>query len=114
MNYIVLLFCSFLLPIISFKQVKPKLCINCKYFIPYNDDNDNAIDGKCSFFPKKEGKINYLISGINENEYYYCSTVRGESSMCGEDGVKYKKKIVKNDKKDKNLNKNNKTIKIML
>lgn len=99
MNYIVLLFCSFLLPIISFKQVKPKLCINCKYFIPYND---NQRFGRCSFFPKKEGKINYLVTGINENEYYFCSTVRDESSMCGEDGKNYKKKTIKNNKNDKN------------
>jgi hypothetical protein len=95
MNYIILIICSIILPIISLKQVKPKLCINCKYFIP---DNDTGKFGKCSFFKKKESDTNYLVNGIiaQEEYYYYCSTSRLNEHMCGEEGKYYKKKIVKN------------------
>jgi hypothetical protein len=88
MNYIILIFYSIILPIISLKQNKPKLCINCKYFI-----TDNITDkfGRCSFFPKPNGKINYLVNGINDDEYFFCSTSRETNSMCGEEGKYYKK-----------------------
>lgn len=124
MNFIIII-CSFILPIISFnqysfnmpalraelnkmkpllceskirkdvKQMKPKLCIHCKYFIP---DNDTGIDkfGKCSLFETKKGKLNYLVSGKTEEKYNYCSTSRYSNYMCGEEGKYYKKKIVKN------------------
>lgn len=91
MNYIILIICSIILPIISLKQTKPKLCINCKYFIL---DNDNSKFGKCSFFPKKESA--FLVNGISDENYYYCSVSRDAKDMCGEDGKYYKKKIVKN------------------
>ena len=93
MNYIILIICSIILPIFSLKQIKPKLCINCKYFIP---DNDSGKYAKCSFFTKDENKINYLVNGIVKEEYYYCSTSRTANNMCGEEGKYYKKKIVKN------------------
>jgi len=86
MNYVILIFYSIILPIISLRQINPKLCINCKYFIT---DNDTGKFGKCSFFPKKDIKINYLVNGINsinKNEYYYCSTSRDTNDMCGEEG----------------------------
>ena len=93
MNYIILIFYSIILPIISLKQNKPKFCINCKYFIP---DNDTGKFGKCSLFPKQDGKINYLVNGIKDDEYFYCSTSREYDNMCSEEGKYYKKKIVKN------------------
>lgn len=91
MNFIISIF-FIILPIIYSKQVKhikPKLCINCKHFI---SDNDNGKYGKCSLFPKHEGKINFLVNGINEEDYYYCSTVREYNAKCGEEGKYYKKK----------------------
>ena len=75
--------------IISLKEPVQKICINCKYFI---SDNSNGAYGKCSLFPKKEAKIKFLVNGIDEEEYYYCSTVRGTIDMCGEEGKYYKKK----------------------
>ena len=96
MNYILLLICSIILPIVSLKTNKPKICINCKYFIP---DNDNGKFGKCSFFPRRENNINFLVNGINEENYYYCSTSRNTKDMCGEEGKYYKKKIVKKNEK---------------
>ena len=95
MNSIIFIVCYIILPIISLKQVKPKLCINCKHFIT---DNDTGKYGKCSLFERKEGKINFLVNGINEKEYYYCNTLRDTNNMCGEEGKYYKKKIVKKEK----------------
>jgi len=92
MNYIILIICSIILPIISLKQTKPKLCINCKHFIT---DNDSGKYGKCFLFPKKEGKNNFLVNGVNENSYYHCSISREYNDMCGEEGKYYKKKILK-------------------
>ena len=67
-----------------------KLCINCKYFIP---DNNTGIFGKCSFFPKKKNKIDFLVNGIIQKNYYYCSVSRQTKYLCGEEGKYYKKKI---------------------
>lgn len=50
MNYIFLIICSIILPIVSLKITKPKLCINCKYFI---SDSCDDIFSKCSFFPQQ-------------------------------------------------------------
>ena len=95
MNYILLIICSIILQIVSLKHIKPRLCVNCKYFLPDNDSGSGKY-GKCSLFHRKEGKINYLVTGINKSEYYYCSTSRETNDMCGEEGKCYKKKIVKN------------------
>jgi hypothetical protein len=98
MNYIILLLFSIIFPISCFNSVKPKLCINCKYFKLNNKDTKF---GQCSFFPKEEGKINFLVNGINEELYYYCSTARQSNDMCGPEGQYFKKKIIKkNDKND--------------
>jgi hypothetical protein len=53
----------------------------------------NGKYGKCSFFPIRD--INFLVNGINEEKYYYCSTSRDSNDMCGEEGKYYKKKTVK-------------------
>ena len=98
MNIILIIFSSIILPIMSLKYIKPKLCINCKHFIT---DNDNGKFGKCSLFTKKEGKINFLVNGLNENSYYHCSTSREYNDMCGEEGKYYKKNIIKKIKKIK-------------
>ena len=47
------------------------------------------------FFDIKQGKINFLVNGVNENLYYDCYTSREYNDMCGEEGKYYKKKIVK-------------------
>lgn len=91
MNYIVLIICSIILPIISVKQIKPNLCINCKYFIP-DTLTDAGIFSKCSFFPINEGKIDLVNGIIKPYGTYYCSTARGSHDMCGEEGKHYKKK----------------------
>jgi hypothetical protein len=92
MKYIFFIICSIILPIISVKVTKPKLCINCKHFIT---DNNTGLFGKCSLFPLKEGEINFLVNGINEEKYSYCTTSRSFDNMCGVEGKKYKKKYSK-------------------
>jgi len=89
MNYITLITYSILLTINSLTHIKPNLCINCKYFIP---DIHSDKFGKCSLFPKKDSKITFLVSGIYEDEYYFCSTSRNVNEMCGEEGKYYKEK----------------------
>ena len=87
MNYIMLVISVIIIPIMSLNKVK--LCINCKYFLP---DNKNNIYGKCLLFPYSQCRINYLVSGVNKDEYFYCTTAISHTSMCGEEGEKYKKK----------------------
>ena len=84
-----LLILSFILPIYYGLIQEPKLCINCKHFLP---DKTNTVFGRCSLFPKKDGKINYLVNGVMTEEYYYCSTMR--TSTCGEKGKYYKKRVI--------------------
>jgi hypothetical protein len=80
-------------------QVKPKKCIDCKYFIKeeefYSEYNNNRF-GKCSVFPVLESNNDYLVSGIEyeENiEYHYCSTARTLDHMCGKEGKQYEQKL---------------------
>jgi hypothetical protein len=94
MNCIILIFFSIILPIISLKQIKPKLCIDCKYFI---SDNNTGKYGKCSFFPTDKSRIHLLVNGVEEQDCYYCSTSRTSSDMCGKEGKHYKKKRVKKE-----------------
>ena len=79
----------------SLKEIKPKLCINCKYFIT---DNRSGVYGKCLLFPKDEKRSDSydLVTGAESNiEYMYCYKTRGEEHMCGKEGKMYKKKYTK-------------------
>ena len=85
---------------------QPKLCINCKFFIPGETGNDNL--GKCSITPHyldtpttKYSLVTGESNQVINTEYYYCSTARTFENMCGPDGKHYKKKYIrKNSKKD--------------
>ena len=96
MNYLLVIFCSIILPIFSFKEIRPKLCINCRYFIT---DNDTGEYGKCSLFPKVTVKMyDFFVNGIRkheEKEYTYCSTVRSRDDKCGVEGKFHKRKYNK-------------------
>lgn len=103
MNYFILIICSIILPIISLKQTKPKLCVNCKYFIPSVTNND--IHGKCSASVKESEVLSkYLVTGVKEikpTEYLYCVNARTSinPNLCGEEGKYYKKKTAKKNNK---------------
>lgn len=95
MKYIFSLLSILFLPILSFKEIKSKLCINCEYFIT---DHDTNKFGKCSLFPKEENNIYSLVNGIHEDkniEYHYCSSARELEHRCGKEGKMYKKKYIK-------------------
>lgn len=95
MEYIFFLFSLLFLPILSLKEIKPKLCTNCKYFIT---DNKTGKYGRCSLFPKEETNIYTLVNGIredNDDNYNFCATSRSIENMCGKEGKKYKKKYTK-------------------
>lgn len=51
MKYIFTILSMLFLQIVSFKEIKPKLYVNCKYFIT---DNDTDKFVKCSLFLIKE------------------------------------------------------------
>lgn len=97
---------SIILPIaLSVKVTKPKLCINCKHFIP---DHDTGRYGRCLLFPTEEHAVNFLVNGvIDKDEYYFCSTSRRSSDMCGVEGKMYENQEEK-DKNEKNENDNSK------
>jgi len=95
MKYFFLIICSIVLPILSLKKTTPKFCINCKFFINSVSIIDNK-HGKCALFPKEENTVNFLVSGVDDNDYSYCSIARKYDNMCGKEGKKYKKKLSKN------------------
>ncbi len=84
-------------PISCLKEIKPKLCINCKYFVEDAEFGKFGKFNKCSLFPKDtKSNIYNLVYGIGEhNEYFYCATARSRESMCGEEGKLYKRKYIK-------------------
>lgn len=90
MRHIFIIFYSIILPIISLKQNKPKLCVDCKFIT----DNRNVIYSKCSLFPSTNNNINFLVSGIKNEDYQYCYIARSNNLMCGEEGKSFEKKII--------------------
>ena len=96
MIHIFTLFSLLFLHVFSFKEIKPKLCIHCKYFITDNDTNKFA---RCSLFPKQEENDIYtLVNGVQEDtpiEYHLCCVSRDIDRMCGKEGKMYKKKYIK-------------------
>lgn len=89
MKNIFVIICYIILPVFSFTEIAPKLCINCKFFTN-RFLNDNVF-GRCSLFPKEETRnIDYYVTGIEKNiEFHYCSIARTSDNMCGKEGKKY-------------------------
>jgi hypothetical protein len=94
MKYIFSLLNLLFLQIFSLKEIKPKLCINCKYFFS-NFKTDKF--GRCLLFQKEENNIYKLVNGNHENnnEYHFCATAREIENMCGKEGKMYKKRYIK-------------------
>ena len=105
MKYIFLLFLSMILPVFSLKEIKPKYCFNCKYFMP----NTNEVKfGKCSAFPKKVNDDDFLVTGTKEDkiiEFSFCSTARSTDNMCGIEGLMHKRKYIKKGEQVTHVNK---------
>jgi hypothetical protein len=94
MKYIFIYICSIILSTISANQIRPKLCIDCKFY--KKDFLSSNKFGKCSLFIiKKEENDYFLVDGNNNDnieEYYYCSTARKYDYMCGKEGKFYEKR----------------------
>jgi hypothetical protein len=74
-------------------KINEKFCINCKHVVKSNSDPKYS---KCSQFPLRDST--FLVTGNKTNsDFLYCSTVRGQNDMCGENTTKYLKKRVKNN-----------------
>jgi hypothetical protein len=79
-------------------SLKPKICIDCKHFIP--SDSNYAEFGKCSLSKYEIDKNDekYLVTGIQVPlvvEYMFCSTMRSNEKLCGKEGKNYVKKYKK-------------------
>lgn len=71
-------------------SIKPKFCINCKYFVKPSGGTSNEF-AKCSLFVIESQK--YLIDGVHRHSNYrYCYTAREFDSLCGKNATKYKKR----------------------
>ena len=67
---------------------KPRICKNCKHFIPSKLGDSFA---KCSLFEKTgSNEINYLVTGEKIIEFNYCSSARHDNTSCGVRGTHYK------------------------
>ena len=69
--------------------LEPKLCKNCKHFIPHPR---NIKFSKCELFQKLQEDDFVLIDNIVFDipvQHYYCSVTRNYNHMCGKKGKKY-------------------------
>ena len=75
---------------------KPKLCVNCKFFMKESFLTPDTYS-KCTKFSFIEHD-DFFVNGIKRPEtkqYYYCSTARNFDHMCGIEGKKYEEKFEK-------------------
>jgi hypothetical protein len=76
----------------SVSALEPKLCKNCKHFIPNPRDIKYS---KCSLFFKLQEDNYALIDGaeyVIPVDYFYCSITRNYNHMCGKKGKNYEEK----------------------
>ena len=88
---------STFIPIFSLKEITPKLCVNCKFFInslegpnEYGSINTLAGNeyGRCSLFKRKG-----MDNDSGKNSFLFCLTARSYYDMCGNEGKKYINKL---------------------
>ena len=65
MNYLFFIVCSIILSPFSAIEIKPKLCIDCKFFI--KDSFTSNKYGKFSLFIEEEENDSFLVNGIDNN-----------------------------------------------
>ena len=94
-NIVVIIY-SIIIPVFSLNEIKPKLCVNCKFFT-----NSFIMDnkyGRCSLFQITETEtktdIDYFVTGIKrKNRLQFCSIARDYDDMCGKEGKRYINKL---------------------
>jgi len=88
-----MILCAIILSPFSCSQIKPKLCIYCKFY--KKDFFTSSEFGKCVFLAIEKENDYFLVNGNNDNdntEYYYCSTSRKYDHLCGKEGKFFEKK----------------------
>lgn len=77
--------------------IKPKFCIDCKFFTKQKYANDNH--GVCTMFAKEDiahyTDEDFLVTGIKTErpiEYYFCSTCRSSEKLCGQEGKSFEER----------------------
>ena len=91
-NILIIIFYNILSIFSCSELIKPKFCVNCKYFIK-NYFAGNKF-GKCSLLPIEIEDNDFLVDGSRENkkmDYNYCSIARQYDNMCGKEGKLYEK-----------------------
>jgi hypothetical protein len=70
-----------------------KFCVNCKHIIKGDGD---TLYSKCMKFPTEFIDKNYMVTGVKSyDEYYYCTTARISSDMCGGKAKYYEENTTK-------------------
>ena len=93
MIYIFFIILSIMVVPFSESQIKPKLCIDCKF---YKKDLFNSKFGKCSLFTLNYDQDYFLVDGnTGKKDYLFCSIARKYDHMCGEKAKFYEKKYTK-------------------
>ena len=96
--FFILLWPCHLLSISTKSIAAPKLCVNCKHFIP---SQTGLQYGKCALFEREESN-HFLVTGrnnINNSHNLYCQTARNAENICGKEGKMYTQKYAKRVKK---------------
>ena len=72
-----------------------KICINCKHLMK---DDLNVIYSKCANFPTEIATKHYMVTGVkHHDDFYYCTTARTSTYMCGEKANYYEEiTLIKN------------------
>jgi len=90
MKYIsMIIYSILLLPFLAY-EIKPKFCIDCKFY--RNSIFSSSEFGKCKMFPKEVYNDYFLVNGKksdNLDDYNYCSVARKFDNMCGKEGKFY-------------------------
>jgi hypothetical protein len=73
---------STIIPILSLKEMTPKLCINCKFYI--SDSFKGTEYGRCSLFKRKG-----MDNDSGKDSFLFCLTARTYEELCGKEGKKY-------------------------
>jgi len=67
----------------------PKLCINCKHYLPCDV---HPSYGKCAKFILSYN-INYYVTGEGvKTDHYHCSVARSSPYMCDYNGIEFEEK----------------------
>jgi hypothetical protein len=93
MYYLFFIISYAIISTISANVVKPKLCIDCKFF--KNSFISGSQFGKCSLFPIVKENDYFLVNGKKNTkniDYHYSSISRRYEDMCGKEGNFFKKK----------------------